>query len=202
MANRDNEFSVNSLSDPRLRAGEWEVREAPLHVARRLIEMFHYAHGSSKTAVYVHGLYRRGEDTVYGVAQWLPPTRVACESVNRKEWKRVLSLSRLVVRPDVPKNAASFLIARSIKLIRADRRFASLVTYADESQGHTGAIYRATNWRYIGRTGPYIRWEDPLTGRQVAAQATKTRTVKEMLALGYEKTGRFYKHKFILHLDV
>lgn len=202
MAIRDNEFSINSLSDSRLRAKEWEVREAPLSEARRLIEMFHYAHGSSKTAVYVHGLYRRRENTLYGVAQWLPPTRVACESVNREQWRKVLSLSRLVVRPDVPKNAASFLIGGSIKLIRADRRFVSLVTYADEAQGHTGAIYVATNWRYVGRTGPYSRWEDPLTGRQVAAQATKTRTVKEMKALGYEKTGRFYKHKFVFHLDV
>lgn len=202
MANSEVEFSINSLSGPRLKRGEWEVRKASLKLARDLVEEYHYAHGSSKTAVYVHGLFKRKGAELFGAAIWLPPTRVACESVNKANWTRVLSLSRLAIKPEVPNNGASFLIAGSIRLIKEDGRFASLVTYADESQGHTGAIYRATNWAYVGKTGPYLRWEDPFTGRQVAQQATKTRTVGKMLELGYVKAGRFYKHKFVMHLEV
>lgn len=169
-------------------------------VARELVAAFHYARGGSNTAVYVHGLYRRVDSALCGVAWWLPPTRVACESVNRSDWTRVLALSRLVIAPGVPKNAASYLLGASVRRIRRDRRFVSLVTYADESQGHTGLVYRTANWHYVGRTGPYPRWVDA-RGCQVATKATKTRTSAEMQALGHRKDGSFYKHKFVLHLS-
>lgn len=182
------------------RASDWVVKPAPLADGQRMVREHHYARGGSNTCVYMHGLYRRSDDTLCGVAWWLPPTRVACESVNKADWKRVLSLTRLVVLPDVPTpNAASYLIGRSIRLIRADGRFVSLVTYADEYMGHTGGIYRATNWQYVGRTGPYARWETS-EGTQVAAKATVNRTKAEMLARGHRRVGAYHKHKFVMHL--
>lgn len=186
----------------RLRKEDWEVRPLPLSVARQIVEKHHYAKGASNTFVYLHGLFRRGDPAAVGVAWWLPPTRVACESVNRFQWRRVLSLSRMVILPGTPKNAASFLLSRSVKLIRNDGRFVTLVTYADESQGHTGCVYRSANWQYAGRTGPYPRWLDLATGRQVAPKSTINRTKAEMLALGYQKQGSFHKHKFILQLGL
>lgn len=107
-----------------------------------------------------------------------------------------LSLSRLAVHPDEPQNAASLLIGRSIRLIRRARRWAALVTFADDSQGHEGTIYKATNWSYVGRTKPYPRWVSA-DGRQVAVLATKSRTKAEMLALGYSISGNYAKHKFV-----
>lgn len=165
-----------------------------------MVAQHHYARGGSNTAVYMHGLYERATDRLVAVAWWLPPTRVACESVNKADWKRVLSLTRLVCLPDAPKNSPSFLLAHSVRLIRKEGRFVSLVTYADESQGHLGQIYRAANWTYVGRTGPYPRWEDPKTGRQVACKATVNRIKARMEELGYVKTGSFHKHKYVLHL--
>lgn len=182
----------------KLRREDWYVADAPLKAAQALVVEHHYSRGGSNTACYTHGLYRRADDGLCGVAWWLPPTRVACESVNKEHWKRVLSLTRLVVTPGVPTNAASFLLARSTKLIRQDGRFVSLVTYADESQGHTGAIYRAANWQYVGRTGPYPRWLDA-DGKQVAPKATVNRTKAQMEALGHRKVGTFHKHKFVMH---
>lgn len=185
----------------RLRAEDWFVASAPLAAAQALVREFHYSKGGSNTACYVHGLYHRATGELHGVAWWLPPTRVACESVNKDAWKQVLSLTRLVVTPGTPANACTFLLARSIKLIRKEGRFVSLVTYADESQGHTGAIYRGGNWHYVGRTGPYPRWLDPVAGRQVAPKATVNRTKAQMEARGYVKQGSFHKHKFVMHLQ-
>lgn len=184
----------------RLHAEEYYVGAAPLKEGQRLVEQHHYARGGSNTCVYMHGLYY-WTGRLVGVAWWLPPTRVACESVNKDNWRKVIALTRLVVAPGVPKNACSFMLSRSVKLIKKDRRFTDLVTYADESQGHLGTIYRATNWNYVGKTGPYPRWVDPKTGRQVASQATKTRTKAQMLALGYELDGKFFKHKYTLKLS-
>lgn len=185
----------------RLRKEEWEVRDAPLTAAQAMVREFHYARGGSNTAVYVHGLYRKGDENLCGVAWWLPPTRVACESVDREQWQKVLSLTRMVMVPGVPKNACSFLLARSVAAIRKEGRFVALVTYADESQGHTGRVYRAAGWDYVGRTGPYPRWVST-DGRQVAPKSTKNRTKAEMEALGHRKVGSFYKHKYVLRLKV
>lgn len=175
------------------------MRPIALAEAQRLVRTYHYAKGGSNTAVYTHGLFRKGDEAPYGVVWWLPPTRIAAESVNKEDWRKVLSLTRMVVVPRVPKNACSFLLSRSVKAIRRDGRFVSLVTYADESQGHTGGVYRASNWQYVGRTGPYQKWQDA-AGRQVATLATKTRTKAQMVALGHVNVGSFYKHKFVLHL--
>jgi hypothetical protein len=183
----------------RLRKEDWLVAPASLESAQELVRRHHYSKGGSNTACYVHGLYRRSGMALMGVAWWLPPTRVACESVNKAQWQRVLNLTRLVIVPEVPKNAATFLLGRSISLIRRDGRFVSLVTYADESQGHAGGIYKASNWDYVGRTGPYPRWVD-VNGRQVSPKATTNRTKAQMLELGHTQAGAFYKHKFVMHL--
>ena len=183
----------------KFRSSEWFVDGANLKDAQRMVAEHHYARGGSNTAVYVHGLFHKESGELCGVAWWLPPTRVACESVNRAEWKKVLSLTRMVILPGVPKNAASFLLGASVRMIRKDGRFVSLVTYADESQGHSGHVYRASNWGYVGRTGPYPRWISQ-DGRQVAPKATTNRTKAMMEALGHKKDGSFFKHKFVLHI--
>jgi hypothetical protein len=178
------------------RRSDYEVRDCPLRDAVAFISANHYAKGCSNTAVYVHGLYREG--LLVGVALWLPPTK-ACAQTVHENWRRVLALSRLAVAPSEPTNGASLLIGQSIRRIRRARKWVALVTFADESQGHDGTIYRATNWRYVGRTKPESRWEDA-TGRQVSRLATKSRTKTQMETRGYRMVGKFAKHKFTMQL--
>lgn len=185
-------------SEDRLKAKEWEVRTVSLRTVIELVERYHYAAGGSNTAVYRHGLFRVGdifEGQCVGVSWWIAPTKTACEATFPSNWRGVLALSRLAIKPDVPRNAASFLIARSMALI--DRaRWPCLVTYADTWRGHSGAIYKATGWDYVGMTKPertYVK-----EGRLIARKAgPNTRTHAEMLALGAECVGSFSKHKFV-----
>jgi hypothetical protein len=140
-----------------------------------------------------------GGGELVGAALWLPPTKPCARTVH-DDWTRVLSLSRLALLPGEPTNAESLLIGASIRLIRRTKRWAALVTFADLSQGHTGTIYRATGWTYLGLTKPEPRWEDA-AGRQVSRLATKSRTRAEMEALGFRMVGRFSKHKFAMALE-
>lgn len=183
-----------------LKKADFFVSDCPQQDAKELIEKYHYAKGTSKVRVYTHGLYEKSTGDLVGAAWWLPPTRVACESVNKEQWKKVLSLSRLVVLPHVPTNGASFLVGQSIRLIKKEGRFVSLVSYADSSQGHEGAIYKATNWDYVGVTRKTPLWVCPASGKQVACKSTVNRTKQQMLDLGYELKGRYEKHKYVMHL--
>lgn len=181
---------------PVISRADWEVRPVQLAVAQALIERLHYSGGGANTGTYIHGLFERAHKArPRGVAWWIPPTRAAAEATYPTDWQGVLALSRLVIDEGVPKNAASFLLARSRRLI--DRaRWPCLVTYADEWQGHTGSIYRADNWTYQGKTTPEATFVKD--GRMLARKAgPRTRTREEMEALGAQMIGRFSKHKFV-----
>ena len=189
-------------SESRLCAREWEVRTVNLERAAELVQDFHYSAGAANTATYRHGLFPVGsafERVCVGVAWWIPPTRSAAEATHPDNWQGVLALSRLAIEPTAPRIAASFLMAGSMRLIDR-KRWPCLVTYADTWRGHSGAIYRATNWTYAGMTKPertYVK-----AGRMVARKAgPKTRTHAEMIAMGAECVGSFAKHKFV-HLSM
>ena len=86
-----------------------------------------------------------------------------------------------------------------IRILKKEGRWTSLVTFADESQGHTGIIYKATNWHYVGSTKFHPLWIDSL-GRHVARKSGPTsRKTAEMKALGYYQVGKYRKHKYVLH---
>lgn len=192
MALRERHKPLNGL-----RRQDWMVDTISLDQAVGLVRDLHYAKGAANTATFRHGLFRKPEwpMTPVGAALWMPPTRTAAEAT-WSNWRAVLALSRLVIDPEVPTNGASFFLARSVALVRRDPRWECLVTYADGWQGHTGAIYRAAGWEFVGITKPeriYVR-----DGVMVARKAgPKTRTHAEMLALGAECIGAFPKHKFI-----
>lgn len=178
----------------RLRKSEWSVRKVPMRAASEFIREHHYAHGHSNTATYLHGLFDR-DQRLCGVAWWIPPTKsAALATCGDHPWTGVLALSRLACAPECPKNAATFLIGRSIRLI--DRiRWPVLVTYADEWRGHTGHIYRASGWTYGGKTRPERTYV--LGDRLIARKAgPRTRTHAEMLAMGARLVGSFAKHKY------
>lgn len=160
----------------------------------------HYARGGSKASLYRHGLYR--SDTwplvgdLMGVAAWLPPLPGVAETVGRKNG--VLVLSRLCVHPQVPKNGASFLLGRSMRMIDR-KRWPVLLTYADTALGHTGAIYKATNWKCVGvsHLSSGNVWVDDVGHQQGRKRGDTVRSHAEMRAAGFTAKPRAPKLKFV-----
>jgi len=183
--------------DDRLRKEDWIVKPIDLYTARNMIEQYHYAKSGSNTAVYTHGLFKKGDDflesSCLGVAWWLPPTKAAAIATYPEgEWQKVLSLSRLVIAPLVPKNACSFLLSRSIKLIDC-KNWHCLVTYADTWQEHDGTIYKASNWEYMGLTAPssvFIK-NQKMMGRK---RGGKNISKEKLIQNGFIEIGKFQKH--------
>lgn len=180
---------------------DWFVAPVPIAEARALVASHHYAGGASNTAVYLHGLYHRDAPLVpMGVAWWLPPIRAAAKWANPARPNGVLSLHRLAIAPEVPKNAASFLVGRSLRLIRHGGAWDTALTYADEWKGHKGTIYLASNWRYRDKTRPLVVWVDE-EGRSVSPKrGPVTLSVEEMRERGYRRAGHFSKHRFTVEL--
>ena len=182
----------------RLRKAEWEVRPVALDTATAMVKKHHYAHGGANTATCLHGLFPVGalwDADCAGIAWWIPPTKNAAIATYPDNWQGVLMNTRFVIVPGTPKNACTFLLARSMKLIDR-KRWPCFVAYADEAQGHLGTMYRACNWTYVGMTAEEPMWE--LDGRQISRKAgPRTRTKAEMEALGAVMVGKSAKHKFV-----
>jgi hypothetical protein len=195
-----------STPTARLLKREWEVAVCRLELARALTKRFHSSAGGSNTRVLVCGLWRRGEwldRDCAGASWWLPPTKTAGGSVCPENPQGVLALSRLVVIPEAPKNACSFLIRHSMRFI--DRaRWPVLLTYADEWRGHEGTIYKAledAGWKFDGYSKPEATYVDA-DGRMMSRKrGPRTFTHSEMLALGFECKGKFRRKRFVHRID-
>lgn len=87
---------------------------------------------------------------------------------------KTIELARLFIEDGVPTNAESFFMAAGLR--EAKRRLPKVywvITYADPSVGHTGAIYRASNWFPDGHTDDYrasarFDYVDAATGKVYA----------------------------------
>lgn len=66
----------------------------------------------------------------------------------------VIELRRLVCIDNTPKNTESYFISRCIRWLKQNTSVKIIVSYADENHGHTGVIYRASNFEYLGVTAP------------------------------------------------
>ena len=89
---------------------DYVIRRCEHAAASALVRAHHYAGGTANTSVLSVGAYRAGQ--MVAAALWMPPTRVCAESVSNEHWRRVLSLSRLVVIPGEPTNVASMPTSR------------------------------------------------------------------------------------------
>ena len=87
------------------------------------------------------------------------------------QWKKfaekesdVLELRRLCCVDETPKNAESFFIAKTVKDLKKTWKGKVLVSYADKEYGHTGVIYKASNWQLIAETkgAKMIKWREKL----------------------------------------
>lgn len=73
------------------------------------------------------------------------------------QWKRfgekesdVIELRRLCCIDDTPRNTESYFIGKTLRYLKKNTNLKTVVSYADQEYGHTGVIYRASNFEYHG----------------------------------------------------
>lgn len=145
----------------------------PHALARRLNRLWHSRLprvGAGSRACYAaefDGLY-------FAVAVW---SRPVARLLPQWEW---LELQRLAIAPDAPKNTASRMLAVMARLIRCDfPAVTRLISYQD-TEVHTGTIYRAAGWTATAASVGG-EWDRPSRPERKAQSATpKQRWEKEL----------------------
>ena len=105
----------------------------------------------------------------YAVAIWSSPV---ARMLPQDTW---LELRRLAIAPDAPKNTASRMLAVMTRMIRRGHpELVRLISYQD-TEVHTGTIYKAAGWVNIGTSGGG-EWSRPSRKRAlVQSSAPKVR---------------------------
>lgn len=80
-----------------------------------------------------------------------PPSNSLCKGVCGDFFSsKVYELNRLYTIDEAPKNLESKFISYALKELK--KKNWVIISYADESMGHSGYVYQATNWIYTGKS--------------------------------------------------
>jgi hypothetical protein len=115
-------------------------------VADAFVTQKHY---SRRASIFWAGFGLEEDGQITGVVVYGQPSPPIQKHAFVDRDFRLYELARVVVQSKT-KNASSFLVANSLKLL--EPKPCAVISYADMEQNHCGIIYQATNWLYTGST--------------------------------------------------
>jgi len=174
--------------------------------AAELLLRFHYLKDISKgfKSGYNYGLFRKNEFSpmniggIQGVCIFtglpVPELAQGAFGLERNEQQGLFELSRLCIHPEIQgteHNITSWFVSRAIRQLRKDTEVKAIISYAD-SDFHSGTIYRACNFTYVGLSDPKKDF--------YYADGTKHSRGKVKGAAG-EWKERSRKHRYVMVFD-
>ena len=136
--------------------GYWVEETTFNHTVRKFLKKWHYSDYVNIQEKHTFCLFREGNfgiPDMVGVCIYTRPAGPSAgQAYHPQAPDRVLELRRLCLIDDTPKNAESYFVGRTLRWLRKNTDWEFVLSYADEEQGHTGVIYRASNFKYLGKT--------------------------------------------------
>ena len=126
------------------------------HTVRKFLKKWHYSDYVNIQAKHTFCLFKNGKFDIPEMIGVCIYTRPAGPSAGQTYYPeapdRVLELRRLCLIDETPKNAESYFVGRTLRWLRQNTNWEFVISYADEEQGHKGVIYKASNFKYLGKT--------------------------------------------------
>lgn len=155
----------------------YTVRQVSRSEVKDFIEEHHYSHNINGLRVaHCFGLFD-GETLVGAMLYGGLAMANAWKKYGDSD-AEVLELRRLVLIDDTPRNSESFFIGHTLRWLKKNTQVKTIVSYADPNYGHSGVIYRATNFTHVGMTSPgrVIMWR----GKKYHDKAIRTKYKGEL----------------------
>jgi hypothetical protein len=142
-----------ALRDPRSALPNLDgctVREIPRADAKPIILRYEWLGTVGRSWAW-YGLFSPGRELL-GVTGFGPGPRSASRDICGREYaKLAVCLERGACVHWAPKNAASYLISRAVKLAHLEHGWSIFYAYADPAAGEIGTIYQTLGWHCIGQ---------------------------------------------------
>lgn len=153
---------VQQQHTPSQRGGGGANPTPPLHIqrithaeTRHFLAKYHYLGTKPFRYGEAFGLFDRellGVAVYHGLS--VPETAVGAFGLKREEQDWLWELGRLALKTGYNGGVlGSYLIRRSIMLLKRQRPVRAVIAYADSSR-HLGAVYQAAGFTYCGLTAP------------------------------------------------
>lgn len=116
--------------------------------ARPYIATFHYSGSLPDSSKYIYAGYLGNKlcgVIVYGMGAGKNQYTSIIPEIQNGQY---VELTRLWCANDMPKNTESKIVSESLKKLPPEIKL--VISFADSSKGHSGTIYQATNWHYLG----------------------------------------------------
>lgn len=80
---------------------------------------------------------------------------------HEKKYKNCIDIRRMACLDNSPCNSESYFLGQIIKWITCNTEYENVLSYSDMTVGHSGTIYKASNFKEIGLTSAtkYVEWE-------------------------------------------
>jgi hypothetical protein len=125
-----------------------QVHPVPSSMAKKLLEREHYLHSFPGGTKLAFGAFV-GARLLGAASLGVGPIN-AHLLVDGASSDDCLTLTRLWLSDELPKNSESWCLGVVLRSLRKNTDLKFLLAYADPAQGHVGTIYQATNWLYTG----------------------------------------------------
>ena len=173
-------------------------------IARAVLERHHYLHSLPGGTQLAFGVFAGGR-LLGALALGVGPFH-GCSLVEGATLADCLTLSRLWLADELPRNSESMVLASVQRELRRHTSIRFLLSYADPSQGHVGTIYQAANWVYTGLSEPtplYDLGDGIRRHNRSLAHALGTRSVSHLRSHGVAVSlvPQSGKHRYITFLD-
>ena len=187
------------------------VRKISSNQAKEYIIKNHYSHGCSNAPFPCYGLFEEGgsenlfymenedKNKLIGVLMFATPcsenVRASVFGEEYKDW--VVELHRLHILDVTPKNTESWFISRCLKLLKKDRpQTRAVISFSDTTVGHSGIIYKASNFYNIGSTGCATFFLDK-NGRLRHPHQNGKNITKQASSFGWIPVKRQSKNRYL-----
>ena len=133
-----------------------KVKECRFKDIRHIFEQFHYKGGHMGGGITLClGAYYKSEclaGVVVGKPRHNKKYSDGCECVE---------IRRMACIDELPKNSESWLLSKTIWWLKNHTTINRVISYSDQSVGHKGTIYKAANFKLIGKTSPskHVFWK-------------------------------------------
>ena len=181
-----------------------QVRPVSVKIAKEIIVRNHYLHSLPGGTQMTFGVFL-GQRLLGAMALGVGPFN-AYRLVEGAAPTDCLTLSRLWLSEELPKNSESRVLGVVVKLLRRHTNLKFLLSYADPAQGHLGIIYQATGWIYTGLSQAmplYDLGDGQIRHSRSLAHGYGTHSIRHFQHKGVtiEVISQPPKHRYVYFLD-
>ncbi len=129
-----------------------EIKICKFKDIRHIFEEFHYKKGNMGGGISIcFGMFMDGN---------LVGGSVLGKPRHEKKYKNCIDIRRMACLDSSPCNSESYFLGQIIKYITCNTDYNFVLSYSDMTVGHSGTIYKASNFKEIGFTTPtkFVDW--------------------------------------------